>query len=143
MRSPSLRSRWNSSRTRGKGRSLGMNSRLKSAARKSLSSWPNFSSSSSVKKTGMSWSAPLPIWLRTCAKGTSRPNSRKARLQASACSSTESTSVPSTSKMTFCTRAMTSRSFPVGKVGTPPHVINPAQRPYFPPSAASVFVSTS
>ena len=54
----------------------------------------------SGRKTGMSWSPPLPICERTSAKATLWPKWAKASCQALACRSTELTRVPSMSKIT-------------------------------------------
>jgi len=72
------------SRTRGNGLALGRNSRLNSSWRNRSSSAPNRSSSYKVKKTGKSWSEPLPICFRTSSIGTSRSKCMNARCHACA-----------------------------------------------------------
>src|SRR5215217_6827435 len=89
-----------SSRTRGNAFVFGKYSCLKISPRRFSSSSPNWSSSSRERKTGNSWSPPLPICARTAENSICLPYSSRARCHASACLSTVSTSVPSTSKIT-------------------------------------------
>ena len=84
---------------------------MKSSARYFSISSPFEWTSSSDRNTGINWSPPLPICDRISSKRKEWPKCSNVSCQDFACRSTESTKVPSTSKITAFMNRVSSSGF--------------------------------
>jgi hypothetical protein len=97
---PASRIRSKRSGTAEKGQTIGKYFALNRSLRHFSSASPCACCCVAERKTGISSSPPLPIWLRACSNETPYPNLMNASCEALAWRSTESINVPSISKMT-------------------------------------------